>query len=260
VRLLGILGVLALAALGGWAYLDERNSRQADVQRLEQELGTVRSELGAARHDLTSARRDNSQLASRLRSVSTRLRSARLNLTPLATRIRRSVFTLKAAQDEGTGFAAWVSGGSTFVVTANHVVELSVLAGDPFVTLLQRKRSWRGRVVRLDPVNDLAVVLVAKRIAPPLWQRPRYHQPQAGDELLLVGSPLGYEGSVSVGIVSRVTRQELQTDVSAHPGVSGGPAVDVKGRVVGVLVSGEAETLNFAVPIGLACRRVRSCR
>jgi S1-C subfamily serine protease len=52
----------------------------------------------------------------------------------------------------------------------------------------------------------------------------------------------------------------VQTDVSAHPGVSGGPLVDIGGSVVGVLNSGEGETLNFGVPINLACLRVRRCR
>ncbi len=104
------------------------------------------------------------------------------------------------------------------------------------------------------------MIRVTGRIAPPLWQRPVYRPPAPGDDLLLVGAPEGYEGSVTTGIVSRVTRQEVQTDVSAHPGVSGGPLVDANGTVVGVLSSGEGETLNFAVPIGVACLRIRRCR
>jgi serine protease Do len=112
----------------------------------------------------------------------------------------------------------------------------------------------------MDEENDLAVIRVAGRIAPPLWQRPLYRPPAPGDDLLLVGVPDGYEGSVTTGIVSRVSRVEVQTDVSAHPGVSGGPLVDVDGSVVGVLNSGEGETLNFAVPIDLACLRVLHCR
>lgn len=75
-----------------------------------------------------------------------------------------------------------------------------------------------------------------------------------------VGSALGYEGTVSAGVVSRVLRQEIQTDAAAHAGISGGPAVDHNGAVVGVLVSGEAENLNFAVPIDLMCKRIRRCK
>lgn len=248
------LAALALAvAAGAWAYFDERDEREADVRRLEARIGGLQTALA-------NARNENTQLASRLRTMSTRVQRARVNLTPLATRIRASVFTVQAAEDSGSGFVGWTEGSSTYVITAQHVVGLSVDHGKPFVRLRKRGRSWRGRVVRMDDVADLAVIRVDRRIAPALWQRPVYRRPQPGDELLLVGSPLGYEGSVSGGVVSRVLRHEIQTDAAAHPGISGGPAVAQDGSVVGVLVSGEAENLNFAVPIALMCRRLRRCR
>jgi S1-C subfamily serine protease len=51
----------------------------------------------------------------------------------------------------------------------------------------------------------------------------------------------------------------IQTDAAANPGNSGGPAVDRKGRVVGVLVSGGGENINFAVPIRRLCGSLRDC-
>jgi serine protease Do len=51
----------------------------------------------------------------------------------------------------------------------------------------------------------------------------------------------------------------IQTDAAANPGNSGGPAVDAHGRVVGVLVRGGGENLNFAVPIARVCSRLRDC-
>ena len=80
-----------------------------------------------------------------------------------------------------------------------------------------------------------------------------------GDQLLLVGSPFGLEGTVTTGVVSRVSRREIQTDAAANPGNSGGPAIARDGRVVGVLVSGGGQNVNFVVPIERACRLVRSC-
>jgi serine protease Do len=75
----------------------------------------------------------------------------------------------------------------------------------------------------------------------------------------VVGSPYGLEGTVTTGIVSRVTYDEIQTDAAANPGNSGGLAVDSNGNVVGVLLSGGGENLNFLVPIQRACVSVRSC-
>ena len=75
----------------------------------------------------------------------------------------------------------------------------------------------------------------------------------------MLGTPYGLEGTVTTGIVSRVTYNAIQTDAAANPGNSGGPAVDRKGRIVGVLLSGGAENLNFTVPIQRACVTLRRC-
>jgi S1-C subfamily serine protease len=242
--------VLLLAALlgGVWAYRQERN----DVARLESELHTLKG-------DLAGTRRANDVLAARIRAVTRRALKAKLARTELAARVRRSVFTVTASLDEGTGWVAWVRGRNSFVLTANHVVIFSVARGDRDVRVHEGKRVWDGRIVKTDEGNDLALIRVPHRIAPPLWQRPVYRPPLVGDELLLAGSPLGYEGSITSGVVGRVSFQEIQTDAAAYPGISGGPAVDASGRVVGVIVSGEGENLNFAVPINRACVRLRRC-
>ena len=74
-----------------------------------------------------------------------------------------------------------------------------------------------------------------------------------------LGSPYGLEGAVTEGVVSRITYNSIQTDAAANPGNSGGPAVDREGQVVGVLLAGGGENLNFAVPIQRACVTLRTC-
>jgi len=56
-----------------------------------------------------------------------------------------------------------------------------------------------------------------------------------------------------------VTARAIQTDAAANPGNRGGPALDREGHVVGVLVAGGGENINFAVPIRLACAKLRRC-
>lgn len=250
---IAVVVVLVAALLGGvWAYREERNDRRDDVARLESELRTMKS-------DLAGARRANAVLAARIRAVTRRALKAKLARTELAARVRRSVFTVTASLDEGTGWVAWVQGRNSYVLTANHVVIFSVARGEREVRVHEGKRVWNGRVVKTDEGNDLALIRVPHRIAPPLWQRPVYTPPLVGDELLLAGSLLGYEGSITSGVVGRVSFREIQTDAAAYPGISGGPAVDASGQVVGVIVSGEGENLNFAVPINRVCFRLRSC-
>jgi len=244
--------LVATVVGGGWAYSHERDHRRDDVARLGDKLASIK-------HDLTVARRENAVLADRIRGVTRRARKAHLARSTLAARVKRSVFTVTVSLDEGTGFVAWVKGGASYVLTANHVVVLSVDRGDYRARVHTGTTVWHGRIVATDPDHDLALIRVPHRIGPPLWQRPVYVTPLVGDELLLVGSPLGYEGSVTSGVVGRVADNEIQTDAAAYPGISGGPAVDENGQVVGVLVSGEGENLNFAIPINKACVKLRRC-
>jgi S1-C subfamily serine protease len=178
---------------------------------------------------------------------------------PLAARVLRSVFTLETDRKLGAGFAAWFEGGDMYVITANHVIAEAGTGAS--VTVLRKGGSWSGEIVKTDLRDDLALVRVSGHPAGAhaLWQRALLPVSRQGDQLLLVGSPYGLEGTVTTGIVSRVTRDAIQTDAAANPGSSGGPAVDLQGRVVGILVRGGAQNLNFAVPIAKVCRSLRRC-
>jgi S1-C subfamily serine protease len=244
--------LVAAVGAGAWAYKHERDQRREDVSSLEQQLQSVE-------RNLTTARRQNSSLSTRIRQANRRELKARVARTTLAARVRKSVFTVTASLDEGTAWVAWVRGRTSYLLTANHVVVFSVARGERKVRIHEGKHVWEGRIVKTDEGNDLALIVVPHRVAPPLWQRPYYKPPLVGDELMLAGSPLGYEGSITTGTVGRVAFDEIQTDAAAYPGISGGPAVDAEGSVVGVVSSGEGENLNFLVPVNRACVRLRRC-
>ena len=203
--------------------------------------------------------RYNKSLALSVGAAQKKLNTREAGFAPLASRVLKSVFTIETDRKLGAGFAAWFSGGDTYLVTANHVIA-GAGAGSA-VTVMRKGGSWSGEVVGTDERDDLAVVRVSGHPAgaQALWQRPFLPKLHAGDQLLLIGSPYGLEGTVTTGVVSRVTGKTIQTDAAANPGNSGGPAVDKLGRVVGILVSGGGENLNFAVPIGKVCRSLRSC-
>ena len=182
-------------------------------------------------------------------------------IAPLAARALKSVFTIQTPDGWlGAGFAAWRQDGDTYFVTANHVVSHTI--ENNYVDVKRKGGSWAGEVMVRDSQNDLALVRVSGTPAgaAPLWQDVHAGAPpRPGDELLLIGSPYGLEGTVTTGIVSRVTKKLIQTDAAANPGNSGGPAIDDQGHVVGVLVSGGGENLNFAVPISRVCEKLRAC-
>ena len=165
-----------------------------------------------------------------------------------------------AGNELGTGFVGWQNDSSSYLITARHVV-VNNIGG--YVTLQRAGGgSWQGEIMAEDAKNDLAVIRIDGHPAgaAPLWQSPHTLPPAPGDSLLLVGSPYGLSGTVTKGIVSRVTSKLIQTDAAANPGNSGGPAVDQQGHVIGVLVSGIVGSgLSFAVPIARMCQQLRHC-
>ena len=210
--------------------------------------------MAEVREDVGALQEANALLAGRVDSAQERSRGA----APLAQRALKSVFTVETDSGLGAGFAAWTEGGAIYLVTADHVI---ADARSPFVTVSRKGASWSGEIVRRDPRNDLALIRVSGRPqgTKPMWQIAKANIPKQGDELLLIGSPYGLDGTVTTGVVSRVSKRTIQTDAAANPGNSGGPAIDLDGRIVGVLVSGGGQNINFAVPIARACKKLRDC-
>ena len=220
----------------------------------------LESQIAALRQSVTRLSKHDSTLASQLGSTEKTLRRKDAGIAPLAKRVLRSVFTVETRSKLGTGFVAWQDGDASYLLTAAHVVD-DEPSGE--VTITRNKGSWSGTVEGIDSKDDLAVIRVNGRPAgaAPLWQQPSAPKAQPGDQLLLVGSPFGLAGTVTSGVVSRVTSQIVQTDAAANPGNSGGPAIDVKGHVVGVVLAivRNGQNITFAVRVDRACRKLRSC-
>lgn len=246
IALAGALALFVALALGGWALA--RTS----------ELAGMRGEVAVLRAEVAQVERANARLAARVTPIEQGLAQKRAGIAPLARRVLRSVFTVRTQGSLGSGFVAWQESGSSFLVTAAHVVRD---ADGPYVRVSRKGGSWTGELAGIDRKHDLAVVRINGRPqgAAPLWQTATATAVRPGEQLLLLGSPFGLEGTVTTGIVSRVTRKEIQTDAAANPGNSGGPALDGRGRLVGVLVAGGGENINFAVPIAKVCLKLRTC-
>jgi serine protease Do len=157
------------------------------------------------------------------------------------------------------------SGG--FIVTNAHVVRgaMRLLVELPTATtgrsvLAVRSRTVPGQIVGLDLETDLAVIKVDEKNLTALTFADS-DDLRAGQVVLAFGSPLGLSNSVSIGVISAVARQlepespmvYVQTDASINPGSSGGPLVDLRGRVLGINTlitsrSGGNEGLGFAAP------------
>jgi serine protease Do len=163
----------------------------------------------------------------------------------------------------GSGVIMETQGGSGFILTNNHVAGG---ATDLEVTLADG-RVIKGKDVKVlgaDAKTDLAVVKVeADHLITAKWGDS--DQLERGDWVLAFGSPFGYTGSMTHGIVSALNRQAgilsekqgyenfIQVDAPINPGNSGGPLTNIHGEVVGINTaiasrSGSFSGLGFAIP------------
>lgn len=159
-----------------------------------------------------------------------------------------------AAVSNGTGFLVNRGG---LCVTSRHVV-----AGAHEITLwLAGGAPYRAVLVGEDPLTDLAFVrLVAPPENLPALELGRSEDLHAGDWIVCIGSPFGMPRTVTVGTVSfvgrhlmspaRVSNDYLQFSAAVNEGSSGGPVLDLAGRVVGVTTQAmpAAQGMSFAVP------------
>jgi len=160
---------------------------------------------------------------------------------------------------QGSGFIVSSDG---LLLTNAHVVDG---AADVTVKLTDR-REFKAKVLGVDPLTDVAVLKIDAKDLPVV----KIGKPEGlkvGAWVVAIGSPFGFENSVTAGIVSAKSRALpddarvpfIQTDVAVNPGNSGGPLLDLNGNVVGINSqiysrSGGYMGLSFAIPIDLAMK------
>lgn len=157
----------------------------------------------------------------------------------------------------GSGFIISKDG---YILTNAHVVE-----GAKQVSVkLTNKREYNARVIGADPYTDVALLKIDARDLPAV-KIGDANQIEPGEWVAAIGSPFGFENSVTVGVVSakgRLLPNEsyvpfIQTDVAVNPGNSGGPLFSTRGEVIGINAQIYSQTggfmgISFAIPMDVA--------
>src|SRR6185295_5125204 len=159
--------------------------------------------------------------------------------------------------------------GSGFIVSADGriLTNAHVVDGAQEVTVkLTDRREFKAKVVGVDRQTDVAVLKIEATNLPTVVMG-NSADTKVGEWVLAIGSPFGFENSVTAGIVSAKARALpdeslvpfIQTDVAVNPGNSGGPLFNLKGEVIGINSqifsrTGGYEGLSFAVPIDVAVK------
>ncbi|MFB4393240.1 DegQ family serine endoprotease [Pseudomonas sp. LS_2] len=163
----------------------------------------------------------------------------------------------REAQSLGSGFIISSDG---YVLTNNHVVA----DADEIIVRLSDRSELQAKLVGTDPRTDVALLKVDGKNLP-IVKLGDSQKLKVGEWVLAIGSPFGFDHSVTKGIVSAKGRTLpndtyvpfIQTDVAINPGNSGGPLFNMKGEVVGInsqifTRSGGFMGLSFAIPIDVA--------
>ncbi|MEH2090056.1 HhoA/HhoB/HtrA family serine endopeptidase [Nostoc sp.] len=159
----------------------------------------------------------------------------------------------------GSGFIIDKSG---LVLTNAHVVDKA----DKVTVRLKDGRTFEGKVQGIDEVTDLAVVKINAGNDLPVAPLGSSTNVQVGDWAIAVGNPLGFDNTVTLGIVSTLKRSSaqvgisdkrldfIQTDAAINPGNSGGPLLNGQGEVIGIntAIRPDAMGIGFAIPIDKA--------
>jgi len=160
-------------------------------------------------------------------------------------------------QSLGSGF---IISGDGYILTNAHVID----AAEEVTVRLTDKREFKAKVIGTDKRTDVALIKIEATGLPTV----RFGDPaklKVGEWVVAIGSPFGFDNTVTAGIVSAKGRslpQEnfvpfIQTDVAVNPGNSGGPLFNLRGEVVGINSQIYSRTggfmgLSFAIPIDVA--------
>ncbi len=170
----------------------------------------------------------------------------------------QTIFGVTASQASGSGFIVSEDG---YVVTNNHVVA----DASNITVVLQNGEEYAATLRGADPLNDVAVLKIAPSSRLKAVEIGDSDNVREGRFVVAIGSPFRLQNTITLGIVSAVNRQlesesgyiiekVIQTDAAVNPGNSGGPLIDMEGKVIGVNTaiisqSGGSEGIGFAIPI-----------
>jgi serine protease Do len=161
----------------------------------------------------------------------------------------------------GSGFIISPDG---YILTNTHVVNNA----SKITVKLTDRREFEAKVIGMDERTDVAVIKIGAKGDLPVVKLGDSSKLRPGQWVLAIGSPFGFENSVTAGVVSALARGNvgeagnayvpfIQTDVAVNPGNSGGPLFNLNGEVVGINSqiysrSGGYEGISFAIPILVA--------
>jgi len=235
-------------------------------------LGALQLDRYLDRNDLATFSLQTPSASSQIRPVALEANAAPFDFRAASKKVSPSVVSVDRFQRVSRGFfnepgaVAATGQGSGVIVSSNGVIVTNnhVVAGAESVKVrLADKRTFNAKVLGTDPRSDLAVIKIdAPNLVPA--ELGTSDDIEVGEWVLAVGNPLGFDNTVSVGVVSSLKRNlpvgdqglvgAIQTDAAINPGNSGGALTNSQGQLIGInsaiaSSTGQSVGIGFAIPI-----------
>jgi len=256
--------------------IEDLSNIKQGLENLSADLEEIKVLVGESGGDIDALRTDFKALSESLTGVSEELTSVEEVLAGFEEEIagistatpasvyesaRKSVVLIRADTVQGSGFV-WRT--PNYILTNWHVVNETDTVTVEFYDGTRRPATVLG----LDAYSDVAVLSISgvPDEAVPL-ELGNSSAIYIGQQVVAIGNPLGYSGSLSSGVISQVNEKidlppliipVLQLDVTIAPGSSGGPLLDLHGNVLGITNAGTFYGFNFAVPSNVVERVAES--
>ena len=247
----------------------ELDSLSADLEEIKELVGESGGDIDALRTGFEALTESLTGVSEELTRVEEILAGFEEEIAGISTATpasvyesaRKSVVIIRADTVQGSGFV-WKT--QNHILTNWHVVNETDTVTVEFYDGTRRPATVLG----LDAYSDVAVLSISgvPDEAVPL-ELGNSSEIYIGQQVVAIGNPLGYSGSLSSGVISQVNERidlppliipVLQLDVTIAPGSSGGPLLDLNGNVLGITNAGTFYGFNFAVPSNVVKRVAES--
>jgi len=206
-------------------------SFDADIKSADQEI------------DLTN---DNAKMESLASDSTSSANTSGSDLTGLFGKLKNSIVTVRAEAHDGSGFLVDSTG---LIITNNHVVQSSKYLAVQF----DQNRKVPAQLIASNPDKDVAVLWVnlaafPESVIAPIIPEGTNSSIVVGQQVFTIGNPLGREKVLTTGVISKVEKEAITSDININPGNSGGPLFTMNGQVAGITTAG-LRRLASIVPI-----------
>jgi hypothetical protein len=187
------------------------------------------------------------------------------DINKIVDSVSDSIYFIETSEGIGTGFDIWSNNSTTYLATANHVI--SDCDENKLKVIDYNGKEFNAIIYSQDFDYDLALLTFDKGNSNSIpWAVKNRNYPDIGDDIVVIGNPLGFSGTVTTGIISYLDNVFIQVDAALNPGNSGGPILNKYGEALGVVVIKAmidektfAEGISFGVRVEVLCKNLLDC-